>query len=123
MKLQLSELLEISPALSVLNAEKLPVLTGYRIIKAINMIEPELKAYDVQRLKLAAELGELSEDGGSYKFPNPENARIFTEQMAVLLGEIVDIELPKIQICDLGKDLNIEPQLLRPLVDVLLFEA
>lgn len=123
MKLQLSEILEISPALAALNSAKLPVLAGFRIVKAISLIEPELKAYDAQRLRLAAELGELSENNSAYDFPNPDNARLFAEQMTVLLAEVVDIELPKIQLSDLGGDLNIEPHLLRPLVDVLLFEA
>ena len=106
--MKLSQLIEIFPALNTLAQSKLPAKTGYRIVKAINMIKPELAAYDGERLKLCEELGTKTEDGQQFQFET-DAAKQFMEQLNALIDEEVDITLPTITPDDLG-NLNIEPQ-------------
>ena len=119
--MKLSQLIEIFPALNVLAQSKLPAKTGYRIAKAINLIRPELAAYDAERIKLATELGTKSEDGQQYQFAD-DAAKKFMAQMNALTDEDVAITLPTIAPDDLG-NVAIEPQHLLALDGVFILEA
>lgn len=103
--MQLRTLVSLAPAFHALGATKLPAKTAYRVAKAINALRPELAAYDDARLKLAAELGTLSEDGQQYSFG--ENGPAFTRQHEALLDEDCAVTLPSITPDELG-DISIE---------------
>ena len=115
--MKLQTLLGVAQALSVLNTSKIPVKAGFRIAKAINLVNAEIKTYDEQRLKLAQELGTLTEDGRNYQFLG-DNGVIFTTQLNELLDEEVDLSLPSITIDELGENFSIEPQHLAALMDI-----
>jgi hypothetical protein len=118
--MKLTKLIEIFPALNALAQCKLPAKTGYRIARAINLIKPELAAYEAERIKLAESLGTKSEDGQHYQFAD-DNAQAFVVQMNALTDEEVDITLPTITPDDLG-DASIEPQHLIALDGVFIVE-
>jgi hypothetical protein len=119
--MKLSKLIEMFPALNTLAQSKLPAKTGYRIAKAINLIKPELAAYEEQRIKLAESLGTKTDDGQQFKFED-DGAKKFIEQMNALTDEEVEITLPSITPDDLG-DVAIEPVHLAALDGVFIKEA
>jgi hypothetical protein len=118
--MKLSQLIEIFPALSALAQTKLPARTGYRIAKAINLLKPELTAYENERIKLAESLGKRTEDGQQFKF-NDGNAKEFIQQMNALTDEEVTIAFPTITPDDLG-DVSIEPAHLATLDGIIIKE-
>lgn len=105
--MKLSDITNMLPSLQAMAATKLPVKAGYRVAKAMNLIKPDLAAYDEQRTKLLQEFGTLSEDRASYTF-TPESGKLFAEAHQQLLEEECDLVLPTIQLDELG-DLSIEP--------------
>lgn len=117
--MQLRTLISITQAIHALGATKLPAKTAYRVAKAINAIRPEMAAYDEARLKLAAELGTLSEDGLQYVFG--DNTQAFIRQHEALLDEESTVTLPTITPDDLG-DVAIEAHHLAALDGVFIKE-
>ena len=61
--MKLKQVIDIATALSSIATAKLPAKASYRIAKAINLLRPEVTTFEEQRVKLAKELGTLSEDG------------------------------------------------------------
>ena len=127
----LSKLLEITPALTALSQTKLSAKVGYRIAKAINLVNPELMAYDAQRVKLAESLGKKSADGKVFEFIeiDPEtkevirdNSKEWDAQLKAMGEEEVDIKLPTITPDDLG-DVSIEPAHLAALDGIIIKEV
>ncbi len=118
--MKLSRLIEIFPALNMLSQSKMPAKTGYRVVKAINLIRPEIAAYEGERIKLAESLGKKSEDGQHFNFEG-DNAKNFMDQINALTDEEVEITLPTITPEDLGS-LSIEPQHLLALDGVFIKE-
>jgi hypothetical protein len=118
--MKLSKIIEMAPALNALAQLKLPAKTGFRIAKALNLIKPELEAYEAQRIKLAESLGTKTEDGSQFLFQD-ENAKSFIEQMNALTDEDISITLPTIKPDDLG-DVAIEPSALMALDGVFIVE-
>lgn len=105
--MKLSELLDIHPALVALAETKLPVKAAYRVARALKACRPSIETFHEARAKLAAELGRLSKDGQRYEFD--DGGAAFGAQVRELLEEDAgDIELPKIQLAELG-DVKIEP--------------
>lgn len=119
--MKLSQIVECAPALSALAATKLPAKSAYRVAKAINLIKPELTAYEESRLKLAEQFGVKSEDGTSFQF-DADGAASFSKGMADLGNEDVDLKLPTVTPDELG-DIEIEPMHLAALDGVLIMEA
>lgn len=119
--MKLAILMEITPALQVLNATKIPATAGYRVGKALRKVEPEVRAFEEQRMKLAQELGTLNPVKNVYEFEG-ENSKSFHTQLAALLDEEVEVNIPKLAIADLG-NAYIEPVHLATLDGVVLFET
>lgn len=122
MKLKLSQMLAILPALNALSSRAaLPIKPGYWIAKATNLISTEVKIYDDQRLRLAAELGVKSEDGSTYVFSD-ENRPIFNSQIDELLAVEIELPIHPISVTSLGDSFMIEPAHLGSLIDTILVE-
>ena len=122
--MQLKQLLEIFPAVSALGSTKLSAKPGYRVAKIINLIKPDMVAYDEQRNKLLQELGTPVEgEPGRFSILG-DNLKSFADQEKALLEEEVSIDLPKIKIDDLvtndGKQIEIEPMYLAALDGIIL---
>lgn len=129
--MKLETVAQIFPSLQALSATKLPAKAGYRIGKALNKVIGEMKEFEAQRIKLAASIGELSPDGGTYLFRkiDPETKEVlfdrtdeFNSQFAALLDEEADLDLPTITPDDLG-DVEIEPRHLAVLDGIVIVEA
>ena len=118
--MKLFQVVEIFPALQALGATKLSAKAGYRIAKAINLVRPEIQAYEEQRIKLAQELGTKSEDGLHFRFEDTA-AKTFMEQLNALLDENCTIALPTIAPDELG-EIAIEPQHLAVLDGIVIKE-
>ena len=119
--MNLSQLVQITPALQALAGTKLPAKSAYRVAKAINLITPELKLFEEHRLKLAEEHGTKSEDGQNYTFANG-SAEAFSAALQTLLDEEVAITLPTISPDDLGTA-DIEPAHLAALDGIIIKDA
>lgn len=110
---KLSEIINSQQSLNVLLGTSLPVKIAYQLSKLVNKIQPDLKIYDEQRMKLVKELGEQTDAEKDLWTIKPENMVKYTEEMAKLLDVEVDINLfadkpfEKIKIEDLG-DINVE---------------
>lgn len=106
--MKLKQALEVAAALSSLATAKLPAKSSYRVAKAINLLRPDVATFEEQRVKLAAELGTLSEDGMSYTFDDA-TATKFQAQLNELLEEECNVVIPTVAPDDLGTA-EIEPQ-------------
>lgn len=118
--MKLKTIIEITPALQALGATKLPAKIAYRVAKALNLVRPDVMAYEEQRIKLAEELGTLKPEKGVYLFAD-DNATAFDAQLKALLDEDVAITLPTITLNDLG-DASIEPMHLAALDGIFIAE-
>lgn len=119
--MKLSKLIEVFQAMQALSQTKLPAKVGYRVAKSINMIRPELEAYEQQRAKLAESLGKISDDGKQYLFDG-QSGKDFQDQISAMLDEEVTLDLPSITPEDLG-DAEIEPMHLAALDDFFIKQA
>lgn len=117
--MKLLEITNMLPALNSLAAQKIPVKAGYRIAKTLNMIKPDLAAYEEQRTKLLQEFGTLSEDRGSYNFTNANSLLFQVAHQALLEEEVVFLVLPTIKLSELG-ELSIEPLHLAALSSIII---
>lgn len=116
--MKLEAVIQFTPALQALYAQKLPVKVSYRIARILNIIKPDMLAYEEARMGLFREFGVSADGGNSYSIP-PEKALEFNEQFKLLVSEDLKVELPKIKISELG-DLQIEPQHLMALDPLLI---
>lgn len=106
--MKLKQVIDIAAALSSITTAKLPAKASYRVAKAINLLRPEVTTFEEQRIKLAAELGTLSEDRMSYTFDGDSAAK-FQAQLNELLEEECNVVIPTVAPDDLGTA-EIEPQ-------------
>ena len=118
--MKLKQLIEIYPALLALGNTKLPARVGFRVAKAINIVKPEIAAYEDQRSKLMQEHGTLSEDGSQYNFVGAAMGA-FAGDINALVDEECDVALPAITEAELA-DVNIEPATLAALLGVVVLE-
>ncbi len=120
MKVKLSQIINSQEGLKALLSIKLPVKISYALGKLVNKMQPDLKVFDEQKMKLIKELGDPAPDspiinGEAQNWQvKPENLAKFGEELGKLLE--IEIELnfndsdpfQKIKIADLG-EINIEP--------------
>lgn len=119
--MKLSDLLTIVPAMQALTQIKLPAKVSYRVGKAMNMIEPELRAYEKTRGELMRQYGKPHADGMKFTFEG-ENRDEFVKAMDALVAEEVTTKLPTVTLEDLG-DIEIEPAHLAALDGIILVEV
>lgn len=117
---KLQQIIASQEGLNKLLSTKLPIKSAYAISKLVNKIQPDIKVYDEQRIKLIKELGTQTDPEKDVWSVNPENVAQFQEELTKLQDIDVDLgfgegkELEKINIADLG-DTQIEPNDLLPL--------
>ena len=117
--MKLSKAIDVFASLQALGAVKLPAKAGYRIGKAINKLRSEIAAYEEERNKLLVEFGNPVEDiTGQYQIP-ANNVPQYNAQIAALVDEECNIELPTVTMSELGS-ISIEPMHLAVLEDIVL---
>ncbi len=98
--MKLKQLIEAESALHKLMNTPLPAAVAFRLKRVVRVVQPELQAYEEQRLKLVYELGEKDEKGQT--IVTPENLPAFTEQIEALFNEEVELNYKPLPIKDLG---------------------
>jgi hypothetical protein len=98
--MKLKQLIEAEGALHKLMNTPLPAAVAFRLKRVIRVVQPELQAYEEQRLKLVHELGEKGEDGRT--IVTTENMPAFNEQLEALWAEEVELNFKPMLIGDLG---------------------
>lgn len=100
LKVKAGELFLSQGALSELVVKDLPNRTAMQLRRVIKRVEPEIKSFDEQRVKLAKDLGTPTEDGQSFQI-EPDKLTEFNDQIKAM-GE-VEFEYSDLdQITDLG---------------------
>lgn len=108
MKVLLHKLIDAAKSLSDLSSKNLPVSTSFKLSKVIRKVDEESKLFEEVRIKKAAELGTISEDGKMYVF-SEENNKIFSDQIKALLLSEISLDVDPIPLSSLG-DIQIEPK-------------
>ena len=99
--MNLKQLLEAQNAINLLiNARGLPSVTQLRLARFWRTVKPELEAYEAERLRLAADLGELNEARTEYLFPDPEKRAAFNEQVAAMQNEEIALTIRPFDVTD-----------------------
>ncbi len=104
MKLKLSQLVNSSQAFSRLMSQPMRAVKSFALSKVARQIEPDLKAYDEQRIKLLKEYGKLRDESGQqYEFDTPRQAQEFVAELNALLEQDVELDVKPILLADLDK--------------------
>jgi len=105
MKLKLSQLIEATPALARLGAEKCSGKMVYNISRNIRLIEPELKEYEKVRISLVeTKYGEKNVDG-EMAVPQAK-IKAFLKELEELQAEEVELDIRQVT---LSEDFSISP--------------
>lgn len=121
--IKLKQLVDMAPAIHALAATKLPAKISLRVARLVRAMQPELVAFDAERLERIKELGGIpSPDGQGYLLKEQSAQMAFNALVEDLLNEDIEMVFPYIHIDDLGVG-AIEPQHLEKLLDVIVFEA
>jgi len=113
--IKLSQIVNSQEALQKLLQLPLPVKIAYKLSKLINKLDPELRIYEEQRIKLVKELGEQTDKEKDMWSVKKENIVKFREELLKLTEIEVNLsfgpdkESEKIKIEDLG-DIKVEAQ-------------
>jgi hypothetical protein len=119
--MKIRELLEKNESLVALSKTKLPVIASFRIAKALEIIEPQMKAFVKVKNEMTVKHGTQTEDG-RYKL-DAESVKKAEIEIAPLLDEKANLDgLPEISIQDLG-NIEVEPEILYDLMGWLLIEG
>lgn len=110
---KLHQLIDSTEALKSLSEKSFSALVSFRLSKVIKVVDVETKEFHDARIKLAKEMGSLSEDGAQFVIP-PEKQPAFSTQLTDLLMEEVAIPGDQIKIADIEKT-ELEPKLLATL--------
>jgi hypothetical protein len=114
--MKLKQLIESVPSIQELIKEPLPVKTSFKLSTFISKMNPEIEAFDkVKKDKIIEYKGERQKDENgreinTFKIPD-ENVEKFSKEIKELLEQEVDIDVPDINIEDLG-DIKIKPEFL-----------
>lgn len=100
MKVKAGELFLSQAALSELVGKDLPNKTAMLLRRIIKRVEPEIKSFDEQRVKLAQELGTPTDDGQSFSIPDDKLGEFNSQLQAMGEAEFEYSDLD--QISDLG---------------------
>lgn len=98
--MKLKQLVEAESALHKLMNTPLPAAVAFRLKRVVRVVQPELQAYEEQRLKLVHEFGEKGEDGRT--IVTPANMPAFTEQIEALFNVDIEVNFKPLPIADLG---------------------
>jgi hypothetical protein len=83
------------------------------IAKNKSVFEEVGKEYETRRMALVEKYGEPNEEGD--KAVTKENIKKFTDEVTAIQEEEVELDLKTVSIADLGKDLQIEPNIIEHL--------
>lgn len=87
------------PVLKELSKERLPVKTAYQLMKLLRRVNEEAQLFEVQRVKLCQELGEVQGDQFVVTQANTEK---FVTEMTTLVELSVNIDLHPLSLESLG---------------------
>jgi hypothetical protein len=106
MKLTLGQLVDAAKPLENLGLKDIPIITARKLLKAIDLIQPELKIVDQMRQKLFAKYG--SPDGKGGLEIQPDNFSAFNKEWQKLCEETVELNIPEITLDELG-NVSVKP--------------
>ncbi len=113
-KIKLSEVVQSTGPLQELFNMKLPIYVGYKIAKIKDKADQETKLYNVRRMEIIKEFGELTDkktDTWTVKKENIEEFNKKIEELNDIPVSLLDVD--KIKIKELG-EIVIEPRNLPP---------
>lgn len=103
MKIKLSVLLNITPALNELLEIKLPIKAAYRVQRLATKIGAEQTTANTMRNKLIEEFGGPAQgDKPPSIAPDSDNWGVFVEKLEALMAEEIDIDVEPIPLELLG---------------------
>lgn len=106
MTITLSQIKNAEPVLSKLMNQTLPIKTSFRITKIIESVAKDLENFEKHRLQLFDKYGEQQPDNS--KIIKDENIEVFSQEIAALLQETVEVPDIQFSLDDLG-DIQITP--------------
>jgi translation initiation factor 2 alpha subunit (eIF-2alpha) len=114
--MKLSKLVDpkFKTALTLLNSQKMPLKTAFRLKTIIQTVEGELEKYEQVRVAALNSYGNKNEDGSLAVDENGnallsgDSAQAFVKELNDLLT--TDVELPTISISELGNDLSLSSE-------------
>ena len=105
----LETLVNAAPAMAKLLSTDLPIKLAFRLGVMIKSVDPILKSYNDERIKLIDRYGEKDEKGNMTVIA--ANMKLFTDELTEVLQEDITVEgIPEIKVADLPDDTKMTAQ-------------
>lgn len=107
--MQLETLVNATPAMAKLLSTDLPVKLAFRLGVMIKSVDPALKAYNDERMKLVTKYG-VKDDKGNTQVP-ADKMKEFTVELQKVLDEDVTVAgIPELKLDDIPEETKMKPQ-------------